>query len=121
MSGGCATPGDVSGRGAASRSIGIEISRSPMDGWAMRDGRRQHYQAYPWQYGTPGDKVDFDFRLGRELRDRSSFWASSMPPADNRLCRLQGRAANGTGAKITYNPSVNSQRIPFPFPCYCLL
>jgi len=92
-----------------------------MDGWAMRDGRRQHYQAYPWQYGTPGDKVDFDFRLGRELRDRSSFWASSMPPADNRLCRLQGRAANGTGAKITYNPSVNSQRIPFPFPCYCLL
>jgi transposase len=42
-------------------------------GVQMHDGRGKNHQAYLWQYSRPGATAVFDFRMGRERRDPSSF------------------------------------------------
>jgi transposase len=42
----------------------IQADETPVN-VQMHDGRGQNHQGYLWQYGTPGESVVFDFRLGR--------------------------------------------------------
>jgi hypothetical protein len=56
----------------------------------MEDGRGKHHQAYLWQYGSPGETMVFDFRLGRG-RDGPSTISPILPrhPANRRLRRVR--------------------------------
>src|SRR5664280_3304734 len=42
----------------------IQADETPVD-VQLHDGRGQNHQAYLWQYGSPGDAVVFEFRMGR--------------------------------------------------------
>jgi transposase len=50
----------------------IQADETPV-GVQMHDKRGKNHQAYLWQYGSPGDSVVFDFRMGREREGPKQF------------------------------------------------